>query len=142
MKIIDVVPSRKITEVDSYDSEKRKKQIAKRGYFYDFGVISYDQEWFWNNAEKDIVVAYYEEQFVKIVICKKGKKDYRCFSWVNLLALGLGSYSTFPINLLSLKEAVENVERLKEKANIVDKEEYDRAKRLVILNSIEEQNGD
>ena len=80
MKIIDIIPSKRIESADYWDSDRKKKQIAKRGYYYNFDTISYHQEWFWNNAEKDIVVAYYGEQFVKIVICKKGKKDYRCFS--------------------------------------------------------------
>jgi hypothetical protein len=141
MKIIDIIPTKKIGRVGAYDSESRKKQIAKRGYYYKFDTISYHQEWFWNNAEKDIVVAYYEEQFVKIVICKKGKKDYKCFSYTDCSPLGFEGYSVFHINDILLRTAIENIERLREKAKIVESEEYDRAKRLVILNSIEDKDG-
>jgi hypothetical protein len=141
MKIIDIVPSRKITEVSQYSAESKKAQIKKRGYFYDFHIISYQEQWFWNNAEKDIVVAYYQEEFVKIVVCKKGKKDYRCFSVVDVGRLGFGRYSVFSINMLSLQECISILNRLTDKVRVIDKDELERAERLCLLNSLESNNG-
>jgi hypothetical protein len=149
MKIIELIKPRERRTQDEYGNEKVNKIIKEKGVFYGFNVRADYRVWFNNNCNKDIVIAYYKEEFVTIVLCKKGKKDYRGFTFVENSSLPLrDGYSNFDIVVADgtyfgnqMGKIVKLLERVGDKAIIVDKEEYDRARRLVILNSIEEQNG-
>ena len=159
MKIIDLIPiekekakiilnpySNKGDEAVKYEngyidyspSNNLLKFVKKKGFAYkEINCISIDKWWLINNYERDCVVAYYKEKFTTILLLKGKKDNYKVFVYQPNEELGFyKSYSTFDWYLIPSNAEKNPILKYQDELTIVDKEEFGKYLKGVILNNL------
>jgi hypothetical protein len=151
MKIIDLIPCVKKDKLDmrSYkaygggkqewcaNSTAQQEQFKKLGYYYQADIHSQSRKWLLNNLDKEVVMAYIKERFATIMLIKCKGDNYKVLSYISTSDLGIGGYSVFQLNVVNLENGIKNMEANKDILQIVDEEEFNRAKRKILLQQLE-----
>lgn len=153
MKIIDLIPQVKKTALDMVswkdsigniheycrNSNATQNFFKKKGYYYSLDIHSKDRVWLNNNVDKDCVVAYLEDRFVKVMIVKKKGDKFVGLSYLKPYQLGFGGYSVFEFNTMAIEKTIILLEENQDILKIVNQEDWDMCKKKLILNKLEKE---
>ena len=118
-------------------TKMRSKYFKEKGYVWNIPCHSMNESVLLNNYEKDCVVAYIKNKYLTIFLIKiVGEDNFAGFVWFDdfLNKLTIGTYRIERIR--AYKRIFEAIEQDNENLTIVDKEQFDRFKKLVILNEL------
>jgi len=124
-------------QIYHYENKAQLSYEKKNGHYWEIPSHSQEQSILLNNYEKDCVIAYVDNAYMKIFLIKiRGKDNYKAYIYSKaVLRSMIGDYTISKIwNNKKLIEAFDiDVNNLK----IIDNTEYSRFKKLMLFESIE-----
>jgi len=122
-----------------WENETQLRYEEKNGYYWKIPSHSQEESILLNNYEKDCVVAYVENPYMIVFLIKiRGKDNYKAFIYSKNV---LRNVSDYIINKVYDKNALIKTFDLDiENVKIIDDIEYQRFKKLLLLEAIEKGN--
>jgi len=137
VKIQDLITLEKIDKTSSWENGTELKYFKKNGYYWGIPSHSANKGVLLHNYEKDCVVAYVENRYFITFLIKINSNNYRGFCCLkDFLRSVSGSYG-YVINDINDSKGMMNLfEEEGENFIMVEKEEYSRFKKLLILDGM------
>jgi len=146
MKIKDIISLKKgnsktITSSNgynyTYENQTQLNYEKKHGHYWVTPSHSQNQSILLNNYEKDCVIAYVDNAYMKIfLISIRGKDKYKAFIYLKeVLGSIIGDYTISQI--YSNKKLLEAFDLDVANLNVIEDVEYQRFKKLMLFESIE-----
>ena len=140
MKISELIKLEKYEEeyFKKYSQNKIKYAFHnKNGYCWNIPSHSENKSVLLNNYEKDCVVAYIQNKYLIIFLIKLRGDNFRGFvNLGNFLKKKISSTSYQIMNIYGKKNALKVFEQDKENLKIIDNEQFERFKKIVILDGL------
>ena len=145
MKIQDIISLEKKTSKTKtinghsycYENQTQLKYEKKNGYYWEIPSHSQEQSILLNNYEKDCVIAYVDNAYMKIFLIKvRGKDKYKAFIYSKeVLRSMLGDYTITKI--WNIKKLIEAFDLDIANLNVIEDTEYQRFKKLMLFEALE-----
>ena len=146
MKIQDIISLKKKTSTSNkthnsysycYENKTQLRYEKKNGYYWEIPSHSQNQSILLNNYEKDCVIAYIDNAYMKIfLISIRGKDKYKAFIYLkDVMKSIIGSYTITQI--YNKKKLIEAFDLDVSNVNIIDNTEYQRFKKLMLFEALE-----
>ncbi len=125
-------------EIASWENQGKRTYFKKNGYLWDIPSHSSNGGVLLNNYEKDCVVAYVENKYFITFLIRLNSNKYRGFCYLkDFLKSVAGSYAYTINDIYNDKGMIELFEEEEENLIITEKEEYNRFKKLLVLEGLE-----
>ncbi len=137
MKIKDLITLKKVDEIRAWENETEQKYFKKNGYFWRIPTHSANEGVLLNRYEKDCVVAYVENKYFITFLIRINSNKYRGFCYLKDFLMSVSSSFSYVISDIHNNKGMMALFELEgENFIMVEEEEYNRFKKLLILDGM------
>lgn len=135
MKIQDLITLIKVDKMNGWMNNIKSEYFKKNGHYWNIPCHSINESILLKRYEKDCVVAYVKNKYFIAFLIKISANKFRGFCYFKDFLMSVSC--SYRINdIYESKKIIDLFEKDKENLTIVEKEDYDRFKKILVLEGV------